>query len=62
MTDESVLRIAAICAVLSIVEDNAQDSSRIGRQPGPVWTQDHIRMNTGKISLMNRKSSRSPWR
>ena len=48
MTDESVLRIAAICAVLSIIEDNAQDSSRIGREPGPVWTQDHIRMNTGK--------------
>ena len=55
MTDESILRIAAICAVLSIVEDNAQDSSRIGRNP-TVWTQDHIRMNTGKNSLMNRKS------
>ncbi|DAC31946.1 MAG TPA: hypothetical protein HA327_00585 [Candidatus Poseidoniaceae archaeon] len=62
MTDESILRIAAIYAVLSIVENNARDSSKIGRNPGPVWTQDHIRMNTGKNSLMNRKSSRSPWR
>lgn len=62
MTDEATLRIAAICAVLSTIENQSDDGSQIGRQSGPVWTQDHIRMSTGRSSLMNRKASRSPWR
>ncbi|MGB0199977.1 MAG: hypothetical protein ACPGK2_03395 [Candidatus Poseidoniaceae archaeon] len=62
MTDEATLRIAAICAVLAIVESQGDDQSLIGRNPGPVWTQDHIRMNMGLSSLMTRNSARSPWR
>ena len=46
MTDEATLRIAAICAVLSIVE-NQGDDSFAGRKHGSAWTQDHIRMNMG---------------
>ena len=62
MTDEATLRIAAICAVLSIVETQGEDPSLTGRKQGPSWTQDHIRMNMGLNSLMNRNSARSPWR
>ncbi len=62
MTDETTLRIAAICAVLSIIDSQSDDGALAGRMPGTAWTQDHIRMNTGKNSLMNRNSSRSPWR
>jgi len=62
MTDESILRIAAICAVLSIIESQGEDGSQIGRKSGDAWTQDHIRMNTGLNSLINRNSARSPWR
>ncbi len=54
MTDEATLRIAAICAVLSIVENQGDDSSQVGRKSGSAWTQDHIRMNMGLNSLMNR--------
>ncbi|MEC7178448.1 MAG: hypothetical protein VXW28_04055 [Candidatus Thermoplasmatota archaeon] len=62
MTDEATLRIAAICAVLAIVESQGDEQSMTGRNPGPAWTQDHIRMNMGLSSLMNRNSARSPWR
>ena len=62
MTDEATLRIAAISAVLSIVENQGDDSSQVGRKHGSAWTQDHIRMNMGLNSLMNRNSARSPWR
>ena len=62
MTDESILRIAAIWAVLSVIENQSDDGSQVGRQSGPVWTQDHIRINTGRSSLMNSRASRSPWR
>ena len=62
MTDEAILRIAAISAVLSIIESLGDDGSNIGRNAGNAWSQDHIRMNMGLNSLMNARSSRSPWR
>ena len=62
MTDEAILRIAAISAVLSIIELQGDDGSNIGRNTGNAWSQDHIRMNMGLSSLMNNRSSRSPWR
>jgi hypothetical protein len=62
MTDEAILRIAAISAVLSIIESQDDDGANIGRNTGNAWSQDHIRMSMGLNSLMNARSSRSPWR
>ena len=62
MTDEAILRIAAISAVLSIIESQGDDGANIGRNAVNAWSQDHIRINMGLNSLMNSRSSRSPWR
>ena len=61
MTDESVLRIAAIMAVINETE-GASDIAQIGRILGESWSQDHRRVVTGSSSLMQRKSARAPWR
>ncbi|MDP6866257.1 MAG: hypothetical protein QGG62_04895 [Candidatus Poseidoniaceae archaeon] len=61
MADETTLRMAAIAAVLSLVE-SGDDVSQRGRQRGEAWSQDHRRMNMGRSSLMNYRSNRSPWR
>jgi len=61
MADETTRRMAAIAAVLSIVE-SGDDASQRGRQRGQAWSQDHRRMNMGRSSLMNYRSNRSPWR
>jgi hypothetical protein len=61
MADETTRRMAAIAAVLSIVE-SGDDASPRGRQRGEAWSQDHRRMNMGRSSLMNYRSNRSPWR
>jgi len=61
MSDEATRRIAAIAAVLSLLE-SGDDTSQRGRQRGEAWSQDHRRMNTGRSSLMNHRSNRSPWR
>ena len=61
MADETTRRMAAIAAVLSIVE-SGYDASQRGRQRGEAWSQDHRRMNMGRSSLMNYRSNRSPWR
>ncbi|CAI8381602.1 MAG: hypothetical protein CMA41_00955 [Euryarchaeota archaeon] len=61
MADEATLRMAAIAAVLSLVE-SGDDVSQRGRQRGEAWSQDHRRMNMGRSSLMNYRSNRSPWR
>ncbi len=61
MADEATRRIAAIAAVLSLVE-SGDDASQRGRQRGEAWSQDHRRMNMGRSSLMNYRSNRSPWR
>ena len=61
MVDEATRRMAAIAAVLSLVE-SGDDASQRGRQRGEAWAQDHRRMNMGRSSLMNYRSNRSPWR
>lgn len=61
MADEATRRMAAIAAVLSLVEAG-DDASQRGRQRGEAWSQDHRRMNMGHSSLMNHRSNRSPWR
>jgi hypothetical protein len=61
MSDETTRRMAAIAAVLSIVE-SSDDASQRGRQRGEAWSQDHRRMNMGRSSLMSYRSNRSPWR
>ena len=62
MTDLEVLRIAAIAAVISILNEQSDDPSQAGRMPGSSWSQDHRRMNMGKTSLMNLRASRSQWK
>lgn len=62
MTDLEVLRIAAIAAVISILNEQSDDPSQAGRMPGSSWSRDHRRMNMGKTSLMNLRASRSPWK
>ena len=61
MADETTRRMAAMAAVLSIVE-SGDDASQRGRQRGEAWSQDHRRINMGRSSLMNYRSNRSPWR
>mgnify|MGYP004325945119 FL=1 len=62
MTEVEVLRIAAITAIISILNEQSDDPSQAGRSPGLAWSQDHRRMNMGKTSLMNLRASRSPWK
>lgn len=61
MPDEATRKMAAIAAVLSLLE-STDDASNRGRQRGEAWSQDHRRMNMGRSSLMNHRSNRSPWR
>lgn len=61
MADEATRKMAAIAAVLSLLE-STDDASNRGRQRGEAWSQDHRRMNMGRSSLMNHRSNRSPWR
>ena len=62
MTEAEVLRIAAIAAIISILNEQSEDPSQAGRTLGLPWSQDHRRMNMGKTSLMNLRASRSPWK
>jgi hypothetical protein len=61
MADIETLRMAAIAAVLA-ASSSGNDQTKIARQLGEAWAQDHRRMNMGMSSLMHRKSSRSTWR
>ena len=61
MADIETLRMAAIAAVLAATSSR-DDPSQVGRNLGESWAQDHRRMNMGLSSLMQRRSSRSPWR
>ena len=62
MEDESALRMAAIAAVLSILNEQSDDPSQVGRMTSKAWSNDHRRLNMGKSSLMNMRASRSPWK
>ena len=48
MTDIEVLRIAAIMAVLQIVNDGENEAD-VGREYGEAWAQDHRRMAVGRL-------------
>ncbi len=61
MAEYETLRMAAIAAVLA-ASSTSDDPAQSGRDLGEAWAQDHRRMNMGMSSLMNRRSSRSPWR
>ncbi len=61
MADIETLRMAAIAAVLAATS-NRDDPAKAGRNLGEAWAQDHRRMNMGMSSLMQNRSSRSPWR
>ncbi|MCH1541051.1 MAG: hypothetical protein L7S56_06445 [Candidatus Poseidonia sp.] len=61
-SDESVLRMAAIAAVLAVTRQQGPDPAEQARKLGLPWSQDHRRMMTGQASLMRSKSQRSPWR
>jgi len=61
MTDDSILRMAAIMAVFNEIM-GANDAAQIGRNLGESWSQDHRRVVTGSSSLLQRNSSRAPWR
>lgn len=61
MSDIDTLRMAAIIAVLSATSSK-DDPAQAGRQLGEAWAQDHRRMSMGMSSLIQNRSSRSPWR
>jgi len=62
MGEQSELMMAAIAAVIAATQQHGDDPAQIARQRGSPWSQDHRRLMTGQISLMNARSSRSPWR
>lgn len=61
MTDEAVLRTAAIMALLSMLEESS-GTANVGRLPGEAWSSDHRRQAMGRQSLMRTRSGRAPWR
>ena len=54
-------KIAAIAVIMSLLNEG-DNTENVGRKKGESWTQDHRRMSMGMKSLMNNRSSRSPWR
>ncbi|DAC19616.1 MAG TPA: hypothetical protein D7H89_08265 [Candidatus Poseidoniales archaeon] len=61
-TDRTILRMAAIAAVIAELAQQGEDVSLVARQPGLAWSQDHRRMNMGQASLMQKRAGRSPWK
>ncbi|MEC8265150.1 MAG: hypothetical protein VX011_06425 [Candidatus Thermoplasmatota archaeon] len=61
MTDEAVLRTAAMMAVMSMLEESS-GTANVGRTPGEAWSSDHRRQARGRQSLMRTRSGRAPWR
>ncbi|HIF46507.1 MAG TPA: hypothetical protein EYQ73_06950 [Candidatus Poseidoniales archaeon] len=61
MTDDSILRMAAIAAVLA-ASSGGEDPGQIGRRLGEAWAQDQRRINMGLSSLMHKRSARSTWK
>jgi hypothetical protein len=56
-----LLRAAALVAVLSMIQ-TVDDQSRIARELGDAWTEDHRRTRMGKSNLMALRSQRATWR
>lgn len=61
MTDIEVLRIAAIMAVLQIMNDGENEAD-VGREYGEAWAQDHRRMAVGRSSLLRHRTGKTAWR
>jgi hypothetical protein len=61
MTDDSILRMAAIAAVIS-ASSSGEDPGMVGRRLGEAWAQDQRRLNMGLSSLMHKRSSSSIWK
>ena len=57
----AVLRVAALVAVLSMLEES-DERAVIGRQLGSNWSQDHRRVRMGYNGLMKARQKRSTWR
>jgi len=60
--NDEVLRMAAIAAVLSMIESSGPDSAQIGRQQGSVWASDHRRLASGDVGILRGRQARSTWR
>ena len=57
----SMLRAAALVAVMSMIEASDERSKR-GRELGSAWSQDHRRTQMGNTNLMESRQKRSAWR
>ena len=56
------LKIAAILAVMQIVQENNSTHSNSGRLTNQNWAKDHRRTIAGESSFLNLKESRSTFR
>ena len=61
-TSDDVLRMAAIAAVLSMIESSGPDPAQIGRQQGSVWATDHRSLASGEAGILRARQARSTWR
>ncbi len=58
---DSMLRAAALVAVMSMI-GASDERSKIGRELGEAWSQDHRRPRMGKTNLMESRQQRTGWR
>ena len=56
------LKIAAILAVMQMVEENNTTPSNSGRLSGAKWSRDHRRTLVGQSSVLQLRQSRSTFR
>ena len=60
--DVDPMKIAAILAVMQIVEENNTTHSNSGRLVGSKWSHDHRRALVGQSSVLQLQQSRSTFR
>ncbi len=56
------LKVAAMLAVMQMIEENNTTHSNSGRLYGTKWSQDHKRMLVGQSSVLQLQQSRSTFR
>ena len=59
---DEIRRMAAIAAVLSLLQGGGADPSQVGRQSGAAWALDHRRIASGMQSVLAERQGRSAWR
>ncbi len=59
---DELLRMAAIAAVLSLLQSGGADPSKAGRQRGSAWALDHRLIANGRQSVLSLRQGRSAWR